>query len=392
MKNRNILYISFDGLLDPLGQSQIIPYITHISKLGNLIVVSLEKNFRINSSKDLETTFDWTYFYFTKKYKLISKFYDFIKILIFSIYICKKKNINIVHCRGHLPAIIGLVLKKIYNIKFIFDFRGFWIDERVDNGSINKNLFLGKVLFNILKKIEKILLNKSDAFIFLTAFAANEVKKEIKKKIFFQIIPCATDYNIFKKKKLKNNYLPRKNKYLCYLGSLGGVYLLEEMLNFYYYLNKFDNRYKFLFITNNIKIIKENNIYRNDKFLRRNLIIKNLSRKQIPKYLQSCQYAISFIRPTWARKSSFPTKISEYLSMNLPIIYNYGLKGVDDFFKKKKLGKGIKIKKTYTDGDIKKILKNLKIYKNNNKLRSISEKLLSMEIANKNYSKIYEKI
>lgn len=176
------------------------------------------------------------------------------------------------------------------------------------------------------------------------------------------------------------------------MGSLGGVYLLEEMLNFYYYLNKFDNRYKFLFITNNIKIIKENNIYRNDKFLRRNLIIKNLSRKQIPKYLQSCQYAISFIRPTWARKSSFPTKISEYLSMNLPIIYNYGLKGVDDFFKKKKLGKGIKIKKTYTDGDIKKILKNLKIYKNNNKLRSISEKLLSMEIANKNYSKIYEKI
>lgn len=119
------------------------------------------------------------------------------------------------------------------------------------------------------------------------------------------------------------------------MGSLGGVYLLEEMLNFYYYLNKFDNRYKFLFITNNIKIIKENNIYRNDKFLRRNLIIKNLSRKQIPKYLQSCQYAISFIRPTWARKSSFPTKISEYLSMNLPIIYNYGLKGVDDFFKKK---------------------------------------------------------
>ena len=36
MKNRNILYISFDGLLDPLGQSQIVPYVNHISKFGNL--------------------------------------------------------------------------------------------------------------------------------------------------------------------------------------------------------------------------------------------------------------------------------------------------------------------------------------------------------------------
>ena len=112
MKNRNILYISFDGLLDPLGQSQIVPYVNHISKFGNLTLISLEKYFRVRSLKKINKSFDWVYFYFTKKYKLISKFYDFIKILIYSIYICKKKNIDIVHCRGHLPAIIAFVLKK----------------------------------------------------------------------------------------------------------------------------------------------------------------------------------------------------------------------------------------------------------------------------------------
>ena len=116
-----ILYISFDGLLDPLGQSQIVPYVNHISKFGNLTLISLEKYFRVRSLKKINKSFDWVYFYFTKKYKLISKFYDFIKILIYSIYICKKKNIDIVHCRGHLPAIIAFVLKKIYGIKFIFD-------------------------------------------------------------------------------------------------------------------------------------------------------------------------------------------------------------------------------------------------------------------------------
>ena len=38
------LYFSYDGLLDPLGQSQIIPYISAISAAGHsLTIVSYEK-------------------------------------------------------------------------------------------------------------------------------------------------------------------------------------------------------------------------------------------------------------------------------------------------------------------------------------------------------------
>ena len=221
------------------------------------------------------------------------------------------------------------------------------------------------------------MLNNSDAFIFLTQFAANQIKKRVKNKLLFKIIPCATDYNFFKEENTKKVEFPKK-KYLCYLGSLGGVYLLDEMLNFYYYLNKFDNRYRFLFITNNPEILKKNFIYCNNKLFKKNIVIKNLHRKQIPKFLQSCDYAISFIRPTWARKSSFPTKIAEFLSMNLPIIYNYGLNGVDNFFNKNKLGKGIKLKKKYSNRDVRDILRNLKNLKTNNKLRSISRNLLSL--------------
>ena len=41
------LYFSHDGLLDPLGQSQIIPYISAISAAGHsLTIVSYEKGER----------------------------------------------------------------------------------------------------------------------------------------------------------------------------------------------------------------------------------------------------------------------------------------------------------------------------------------------------------
>ena len=38
------LYFSYDGLLDPLGQSQIVPYVSMISAAGHsLTIVSYEK-------------------------------------------------------------------------------------------------------------------------------------------------------------------------------------------------------------------------------------------------------------------------------------------------------------------------------------------------------------
>ena len=51
-KNRNnfldlkrILYITYDGLLDPLGQNQILPYILGLNKNGyKFIILSFEKN------------------------------------------------------------------------------------------------------------------------------------------------------------------------------------------------------------------------------------------------------------------------------------------------------------------------------------------------------------
>jgi hypothetical protein len=41
---KNILYIAYDGMTDPLGQSQVLPYISGLSKLGyQFTLISCEK-------------------------------------------------------------------------------------------------------------------------------------------------------------------------------------------------------------------------------------------------------------------------------------------------------------------------------------------------------------
>ena len=44
------LYLSYDGISDPLGQSQVLPYLKGLARLGHKIhLISFEKNFQINS-------------------------------------------------------------------------------------------------------------------------------------------------------------------------------------------------------------------------------------------------------------------------------------------------------------------------------------------------------
>ena len=41
----NVLYITYDGINDPLGQSQIVPYIEGLAgRKYNFFIISFEKN------------------------------------------------------------------------------------------------------------------------------------------------------------------------------------------------------------------------------------------------------------------------------------------------------------------------------------------------------------
>ena len=47
-----VLYLSYDGALDPLGQSQVVPYVTGLASLGfRMCLVSFEKPESLRDSR-----------------------------------------------------------------------------------------------------------------------------------------------------------------------------------------------------------------------------------------------------------------------------------------------------------------------------------------------------
>ena len=135
-----VLFLSYDGLLDPLGKSQVVPYIKNISKHQQEVhIISFEKEFRIkNKTNFKEKNIFWYDLTFSSNFGLLSKVWDVIKMFFVSLYVCKNKKINIIHARSHISAYVAFFLKKIHKVKIIFDFRGFWLEERFENKLWNR--------------------------------------------------------------------------------------------------------------------------------------------------------------------------------------------------------------------------------------------------------------
>jgi len=259
---KKILYISYDGLTDPLGQSQIIPYLSKLALNDTYIdIISFEKKtvfYKLNneiSNKISQSNIQWRPLFYTKKPPIFSTVFDIYRGYISTKVLFKRNNYDILHCRGYISAIMGLKLKKKYNPKLIFDMRGWWPDEKKESG-----LWSGKIYnlsYQYFKKKEIQLFQKSDKIISLTYRGKKEIIKNnwtIPSKI--GVIPTCVDFENFpefnEKTRLrvrKELSINNKSNVLVHSGSLGGNYDLKEFSLIFKLFLKFNKNNLILIVT-----------------------------------------------------------------------------------------------------------------------------------------------
>jgi hypothetical protein len=157
-----VLFLSYDGLTDPLGQSQILPYLCGLSfKEYTITIVSFEKEDRFakESGRIFELcekhSLSWRPLKYHSYPPVLSTLYDLFQLRKLAIRLHRQKQFGIVHCRSYITSLVGLMMKKRFGIKFIFDMRGFWADERVEGGLWNLNNPVFNLVYNYFKKKEK---------------------------------------------------------------------------------------------------------------------------------------------------------------------------------------------------------------------------------------------
>jgi len=356
--SKNILYLTYDGLTDPLGQSQVLPYLLALSKKGYAIdIISFEKRGIYENNRALienllhDVNINWFPIKYHKKPAIIATLYDIFLLYRKAFFLYKKNSYQIVHCRSYITSLIGLHLKKKYGLKFLFDMRGFWADERVEGGLWNLKNPLHILIYKYFKKKEQEFLENADHTISLTYNAKKEIHSwtHIKNNpIPIEVIPCCVDTDVFNIDNIsesdKDAYrrkleLREEDFVLTYLGSLGNRYMLEEMLDFFKILLGKIPKAKFLFITKEdpTQIYNKANIKKLDNS---SLRILSAARKEVPILLSLSNYGIFFVKPPYSKQTSLATKMAaatkmaEILAMGKPIITNNGWGDVNKFISK----------------------------------------------------------
>ena len=96
---------------------------------------------------------------------------------------------------------------------------------------------------------------------------------------------------------------------------------MNEMLDFFLLLKFYLPQAKFYFITNDRReIILSKAIEKG--ILERDIIIESAKRNEVPEKLAVSDWGISFIKPSFSKTASSPTKMGEMFAMGIPLVVN----------------------------------------------------------------------
>lgn len=402
---KRIVYISYDGMTDPLGQSQVIPYIKGLSQLGyQFSLISFEKQENFASGKSTistllsESNIIWHPLLYTKKPPVLSTLYDIYKLKKLVRTLHQQNPFDLIHCRSYISALAGLSMSEKHGVPFVFDMRGFWADERVDGGLWDLKNPIYHAIYKFFKKKETEFVKASSAVISLTHKAKAEILTwdSISPDKFIKVIPCCVDTDLFNPEhiteqaldKLRTRlHLDKSAPVIVYLGALNTWYCLPEMLQFFKLFLQKHPKTKIVFVTHEPEttIWKEAEKQKIDPSF---IIIRKAARTEVPLYLSLATFSVFFIKQAYSKMASSPTKLGELLSMNIPVICNAGVGDTEGFVKQ--LEAGIVVE-NFSREELLRAATTIDISTQVD-LRNKANELFSLQIGVQSYSEVYDEI
>jgi glycosyltransferase involved in cell wall biosynthesis len=323
-----ILYLSYDGMLEPLGQSQVLAYLKLLSSNRRIHLISFEKltdwTNVVERDHVARTISDagiiWHPLRYHKSPSAIATIWDIFCGILVGLWIVLRHRICLVHARSYVPSIMALVIKRLTGVKYIFDMRGFWVDERVDGGLWTSD----SNMYRIGKCFERQFLLAADHVVSLTHAAVREMQcfdylKGCMPPV--TVIPTCADLTHFKPISHEHS---DEGLVLGYVGTVGTWYLFDNVVRCFALLLSLYPNSKFLIVNRN-----EHNYIRerldNAGISNSSVELIEVTHSEVPKQMARMDMGIFFIKPVFSKLASSPTKLAEFLGCGIPCLCNIGV-------------------------------------------------------------------
>jgi len=198
------LYLTRNGLLEPLGQSQVFSYLRGLSQDHSITLITFEKpedwgdshRMALGQAQCEAHGIRWLPQQFRARPKLIAPALSFFRMTWLALRMARRGDADMIHARSYIPAAVSWAVGRLTGTPFIFDMRALWPEEMITAGRLRR----GSMLHHALRRLERLCLRDAAAVVSLTHAAVAHLKREYPAELEGQrivVIPTCADLDRF---------------------------------------------------------------------------------------------------------------------------------------------------------------------------------------------------
>jgi glycosyltransferase involved in cell wall biosynthesis len=333
--NPAVLYVSYDGVLEPLGESQVVSYLERLAPDYDITLLSFEKpadaadaaRMAAMAARLAAKRISWTPLAYHKRPPVLSTAFDAIAGIARGRRIARARGVRIVHARGYVPSLIALGSRGASRARFLFDTRGFWVDEKVEAG----HWPAGGLLFRAGKWWERRFFAAADAVVSLTATGVRSLPElgiAMRPGVPVEVIPTCADLDRFAPGPRDSALAARLGlsggPVIGCVGTMGNWYMRDEMIRGLALFAQSWPELRILVVTRDDHAALKADLERAGVPSDR-LTICSAPFEDMPRYIRLFDAGLFFIKPSFSKRASAATKLAEFLGCGVPVVINDGV-------------------------------------------------------------------
>ena len=390
-----VLYLTRNGLLEPLGQSQVMSYLCGLSGGYKITLITFERSEDIaneqamaKANADCEAHgINWRPKRFRHRPKLLAPAWCMFEMFWSALQVARRGDVQIIHARSYLPAAAAWAVNRLTGTPFIFDMRALWPEELITAGRLQR----GSIVHKVLTRLEKVCLRDAAAVVSLTDAAVGYLRDQYPAELQGQrvaVIPTCADLQRFK----PSDKPPSKRVYGCVGTVLSGWFLMDWLAALF---NSAAQKYpeaQFEVVTrDDAETIRAALDF--DGKLGDRLSIFPSASESVHEALQKQSTSVMFFTAGTSKLGSAPTRLGEALGCGVPVIANEGVGDVADIIRRYNVGA---IVEDASKKAVAAALDELEALRSDPDLplrcRTAAEEVFSLEAGTEAYRKLYAEI
>lgn len=323
-----VLYVTRNGLLEPLGQSQVFAYLRGLSRDYSVTLITYEKDADAADAAAMARAHEecaalgvrWLPQRFRARPRYVAPALSMARMAWLVVRETRGAGARLVHARSYIPAFAALVAGRITGAPFVFDMRALWPEELITAARVRR----GSLLHRALVWAERACLRRAAGVVSLTHAAVDHLRALYPRELARQrivVIPTCADLERFSP---AHASAPVPRVHGCIGTVLSGWFRIDWLAAWMAAVARRDPAARFEIVTRD-DAAQVRAAVDPDGLLGERLAIRASSPAGMPDAVRRHHLSVMFFTDGLGKLGSSPTRMGEVLAAGMPVVANTGV-------------------------------------------------------------------